>query len=483
MTGLETRDGAFRQLRVVAYLAMLVLLHSAPAFAATIAATTCGSTDVAKALKSASDGDTVAIPAGQCTWTANVSVSKRLTIQGAGIGQTVLIDGMDKAPFPNVPQMFIWNIPDTGPARMTGISWRGRGVQDPNNSGMIQIAGTASQFRMDHNEFQPWGTRAVNVFGYIRGVIDHNVFDVSRANGFGLYVLHNSWNLPGTDFGDASFAYPDTMGTAEALFVEDNTFTNDQSINPYYYANDGYMGGRVVYRYNTYTNAFWGSHGTETAGRWRGLRQFEIYNNTFTLSGVAYPSVIGVRGGVGVIFNNTLTLTGGAEINQIADLSNYRTTDPRDNSPWHFCNGKNVWDGNQDSSGYPCLDQPGRGQGGLLSNFNPTPVGWPHQAPSPIYLWNNTNTAGKPQVVVLSGAVIVRGRDYYEQITPFMGSSGIGSGPLANRPTTCTPKVAYWATDQQTLYQCSVTDTWTVYYRPYTYPHPLTGSPGTTPRK
>jgi hypothetical protein len=99
-----------------------------------------------------------------------------LTIQGAGIGQTVLIDGVSKATYPNIPQMFSWSVPDTGLSRMTGITWRGGGVVDPNNSGMIQIDGGAAQFRMDHNEFKPNGTKAVTVFGYVRGVIDHNIF-------------------------------------------------------------------------------------------------------------------------------------------------------------------------------------------------------------------------------------------------------------------------------------------------------------------
>jgi hypothetical protein len=421
MTDLETRDGAFRQFRVIAYLAMIVLLHSATALAATVTAATCGSTDVAKALNSARDGDTVAIPAGQCTWTANVSTSKRLTIQGAGIGQTVLIDGVSKATNPNIPQMFMWSVPDTGLSRMTGITWRGGGVVDPNNSGMIQIGGRAAQFRMDHNEFKPNGTKAVSVFGYVRGVIDHNIFDVSSGNGFGLYIFHNTWNLPGSDFGDASWAAPDTMGTAEALFVEDNTFVNNQTVRPYQWANDGWMGSRVVYRYNTYTNTLWANHGTETGGRWRSQRQFEIYNNTFSLTnGVGYPSFIGIRGGTGVIYNNTATVTAGAFINQIADLSCFRQTDlTRSYAPWGFCQGANAWDGNQDSLGYPCFDQPGRGQGGLLSGFDPTSVGWPRQAVSPIYAWNNTVNGGTAKATVVSLApVVAEGRDFYHSVKP-----------------------------------------------------------------
>jgi hypothetical protein len=72
--------------------------------------------------------------------------------------------------------------------------------------------------------------------------------------------------------------------------------------------------------------------------------------------------------------------------------------------------------------------------------------------------------------------------------SPFDGTTGMGFGTLANRPTTCQTSsetvfgngaagVGYFATDvgaQGTLYTCSATNTWTVFYTPYTYPHPLT---------
>jgi hypothetical protein len=41
--------------------------------------------------------------------------------------------------------------------------------------------------------------------------------------------------------------------------------------------------------------------------------------------------------------------------------------------------------------------------------------------------------------------------------------------------------VGYFATDQGpqgTLYRCSATDTWTVHYIPYAYPHPLVSGLG-----
>src|ERR1019366_2080379 len=66
-------------------------------------------------------------------------------------------------------------------------------------------------------------------------------------------------------------------------------------------------------------------------------------------------------------------------------------------------------------------------------------------------------------------------------------SSGVGSGTLAARPANCTTGVGYWATDQGSwnqsgngkgngvLYKCTSTNTWTSYYTPLAYPHPLQG--------
>jgi len=61
-----------------------------------------------------------------------------------------------------------------------------------------------------------------------------------------------------------------------------------------------------------------------------------------------------------------------------------------------------MWDGGtalgtDTTKGYPCLDQPGRGQGDLITGGFPNKVNsttgtiyWPHQALEPIYIWNNT---------------------------------------------------------------------------------------------
>ena len=134
------------------------------------------------------------------------------------------------------------------------------------------------------------------------------------------------------------------------------------------------------------------------------------------------------------------------------------------------------------------LDQPSRGQCDLLAGYPPVDTvtgasAWPHQALEPIYGW--LNRLNNKQINVGSAyPTLKKNHDYYNENAAFDGTAGIGVGPLANRPMRCTKGVAYWATDQGEwdsthpgpdgqLYVATATDTWSLHYRPYTYPHPL----------
>lgn len=417
----ETQSIDLRCLSVAACVAIVLLLHSATAFGAVVTSPTCGRNDVGAAVSAARDGDTIAIPAGRCTWTNNLTITNKLiTLQGAGIDQTTIVDGVSKALFPNIPQVLTLNAKDGGLTRITGITFQGGTTDDPYNKGMVAIQGVSSQLRVDHCRFVPTKTTGLTIYGYIRGVADHNIIDLSASRTIGMYVHHNVWNIPGSDFGDASWASPSSIGTAEAMFVEDNVFTNDQSGFPWKFAFDGWMGSRVVFRYNTFTNAVWSNHGTDSGGRWRGMRQYEVYNNKFALTNAAGVStLVGSRGGAGVVHNNTATLTSGAFIGQFSDMSVYRQNHlDVTYSPWGSCVGTSQWDGNSDRSGYPCLDQPGRGQGGVLSGVDPTPAGWPNQAIDPVYAWNNTVNGSPGQLISLAPAVVVENRDFYNGVKP-----------------------------------------------------------------
>jgi hypothetical protein len=414
-----------RCLGILVCAAIVALSQSSTVFARNVTATSCSQSDVQAAINSAVDGDTVVIPAGSCTWTRTVVVGNVdthagviLTLQGAGIDQTVITHAVDPnaaLTYPFLSNALSFNSKDGGVSRITGITWRGGGLNDPYNKGMVTIVGPSSQFRVDHCKFVPNGTYALGFDGYVRGVVDHNTFDVSAGHGYGMYIHHGSWNNQG-GYGDTSWASADSFGTAQAMYVEDNTFTNNQSNVLWYFANDGWSGGRVVYRYNVYANTVWTNHGTETGGRWRSQRQYEVYNNTFSLTnGAGVSTLVGSRGGTGVVYNNTATLTNGAFINQFADLSDYRASTAY--APWGACNGTNIWDGNSDGSGYPCLDQPGRGRGNQLSGTDPTPRAWPQQESSPVYAWNNTINGTLAGLVSLTG-VVVANRDFFNSAKP-----------------------------------------------------------------
>jgi hypothetical protein len=428
-------------MRLVRFVLFFVLATAVAADAATQNAASCNRNDVISAVNSASDGDVVGIPAGTCTWTSTLTIdNKAITLQGAGIGQTIIADGVPKGE-PSTALLLVWNVKAGGLTRMTEIMFEGSATNDNFNSGMIKFQGNSHNLRIDHVRVHLRNTSGLSFYGFVWGVIDHCVFNIDGWVTGIVAQNGSSWNNVG-DFGDASWADASYLGTERALFFEDNVFTSPGVAA----AIDGWMGGRVVFRHNALTNTFYANHGTETSGRWRSQRTFEVYDNTFAFnnSSANWSSLVGIRGGTGVVYNNTGTTSNGGSTNIVADLTYLRWLDlSRSYDPWGFCRGSGAFDGNSDSNGYPCLDQPGRGKGDLLSNYVPTPVGSTHQALEPIYGWNNILN-GQDSPLYSQVSVVAEGRDFNNTVKPGYTAysyphplvtgnttTGTGSGPLA----------------------------------------------------
>lgn len=425
--------------RLLVALCLFISCNAGTVWAANIAATTCSFADVKAALDRASNGDTVLVPPGTCTWASSLDfdnvisngTNKYLTLQGAGIDQTIIMDGVSKATFPNVPYLIRWTTVSDGLTRITGFTFKGGVNTDCCNQGMLYFRGRSHLFRFDHNKVMPTTTSGVFLYGDIWGVLDHNIIDVSRS--FGVYTFHDSWAGMGA-YGDRSWASAGTLGTQEAIFFEDNIFTNDKSVSYHKYAVDGWMGSRVVYRNNIFNACTWANHGTESGGRQRSQRQYEIYNNTFTwdLSGNTFASLIGSRGGVGVVYGNTATVTNGS-VNQFFDITYYRAS--QSFSPWGQC--MSGWD----QSSTSCLDQTGKGQGNLISGDSPTPAAWPNQVADPTYAWNNMINGVARDAVSHLPSVVALNRDFFNQPRPGY-TAYIYPHPLVNASTATNPPPA-----------------------------------------
>jgi hypothetical protein len=189
------------------------------------------------------------------------------------------------------------------------------------------------------------------------------------------------------------------------------------------------------------------------------MRCWEIYNNTFTMAsgtngGVFFNAML-IRSGAGVIHDNVINfLTPGTGYHYGINMqvyrdaaNNYACGNNFSGGPWGALNGTNPWDGNQDSSGYPGIDQTCYGQAqdqirggnsgdGSQLNQRTGTKAWPRNIKEGLYEWNNTFTSfnGSAKVRTCDPAVTSQNRDYFTDTTP--------TG-----------------------------------YTPFTYPHPLTGSP------
>ncbi len=280
-------------------------------------------TTLQNAINSASEGDVVAIPSGNWNISGIVNLKEGIHIRGAGMNSTIL----NKTDVNENPIFKL--VADAGkPITISGIDFKGIGlslyIQDPTSTVKdigISILGKA-RFRIHDCRFEKFTGNGIHLYGvtdsnstYPEGHPVGVIYDNEFKDNY--WVNNDSNNNDARGYGVGLYgddSWPKLqLGTSFAVFVEDNDFTQ----NRHCIASN--MGGRYVFRYNTIVDNYYpyaaiDAHG-QSVGTYHGTRSYEIYENTVE-DGVEWDDGpgddhgtwgTGIRGGDGVIYNNTFS--------------------------------------------------------------------------------------------------------------------------------------------------------------------------------
>ena len=284
--------------QVAIWALLLVFFFITEVHARTISAASCSGTDVQTAINSAATGDTVSVPAGNCSWTS-VTLAKAITFQGAGQGSTNINVGGGNPVFTITKQ-------SSGATRIQNFTFSASN----NNNLPHPIVVQGSWLNAQAVIFQD-DTFTLNAA---------TMLDVTVAGGviFSHITFNGQWNdflMTVKDLSDpSSWTTADSLGTHDTtglmnIYVEDSTFNGGS--NGVFDCDDNC---RLVVRHNSFVESGgFNSHGEDSSPY--GMREFEIYNNSFTFpdktcsNGNASLSNINqyiwLRGASGVIFNNS----------------------------------------------------------------------------------------------------------------------------------------------------------------------------------
>jgi hypothetical protein len=289
-------------------LAVLAFALFAPfsASAATINVANCSFTAVQSAVTGAAVGTTIQIPAGDCNWgSSQLNVPGGITLRGAGKTSTIIRRTTTVSQNAYVIKFDCSNGQRVELSDMTLMGYGDIYPNPPVSNGDkgVGLMNGCVDFKIYNAKFTRFIFAAIELIGPLkqRGVIFNNDFinnynDAVRNLGYGIAV-----------YGDGTWPALE-LGTQNSVFVEDNYMIG----NRHHIASNN--SARYVFRHNTViaTNvtkdfAMTDIHGLSS---WpRGGRSYEIYNNNYSaqLSSGAVYAAVGIRGGDGVIFNNTVS--------------------------------------------------------------------------------------------------------------------------------------------------------------------------------
>lgn len=262
------------------------------------------------AVDAAVDGDIVLVPdsGGETNdqWLFNGQVSTAKAIHIKGNGKTLC---KIKRSAGSPGEMFRIDPAASGQSfKFSGITLEGRGPNGDSDKGVV-LRGKHRAFEIFDCAINHFGRGGISIQGFA-GPTPGNAHGVIYSNTFLENGLRNSQTGKHTFYAIEIYGDPDTadalaLGTDEAVYVEDNTFTRN---NLDCASNNN---ARYVFRHNTTTERL--EPGGESVdahgeGSWpMGSFSFEIYRNTINGGGQPAFMAIGIRGGQGVVFENTIT--------------------------------------------------------------------------------------------------------------------------------------------------------------------------------
>lgn len=301
-------------------------------YSATWPAATPSRSDVVAAIAMSSDGDIVTIPAGTSHWVTNLTISKAITLLGAGTNSTVILDDIPDSDIglADLSSLIKFQTQSNKFYCIGGIYFSNSPVRTiAFGTGMVLIRGDSRAVRVHDCFFGNTTNRLRTVFWYdnTAGCVDHCFF---LNNTRDVDIEHGTWNGEAGGFG--AWDSDNTMGTTNVVCIEDCYFNGNIAIT------DSDHGGHYCVRHCLIDGGHPDSH--EMGENYMAVRNVEIYNNIFTNQN-GNVLMLSLRGGTAVCFSNQ---NWGASSNSgsLVGLYSYRNTDSY--PTWGALSGTNGWD-------------------------------------------------------------------------------------------------------------------------------------------